>query len=87
MIMEKNKLSKVLMLSGLWRSVYGNTFNVGGIKIKDVKVYNKNNKFYSNGYDINNLEYDYLSSNDDSFQTVKEQVLEKMFTAKSDYEA
>jgi hypothetical protein len=87
MIMEKKKLSKVLMLSGLWRSVYGNTFNVGGIKIRDVKVYNKNNKFYSNGYDINNLEYDYLSSNDDSFDMVKEKVLDKRFNTKSIYEA
>jgi hypothetical protein len=87
MVMEKKKLSKVLMFSGLWRSVYGNTFKVGGIKIRDVKVYNKNNKFYSNGYDINNLEYDYLSSNDDSFEMVKEKVLNKRFKTKSIYEA
>jgi hypothetical protein len=86
MIMEKKKLSKVLMLSGLWRSVYGNTFNVGGIKIRDVKVYNKNNKFYSNGYDINNLEYDYLSSNDDSFEEVKNLILFDRFSSKSIYE-
>ena len=87
MIMEKKKLSKVLMFSGLWRSVYGNTFKVGGIKVRDVKVYSKNNKFYSNGYDINNLEYDYLSSNDDSFEIVKEKVLNKRFKTKSIYEA
>ena len=86
MIMEKKKLSKVLMFSGLWRSVYGNTFNVGGIKIRDVKVYNKNNKFYSNGYDINNLEYDYLSSNDDSFEEVKNLILFDRFSSKSIYE-
>jgi hypothetical protein len=84
--MEKKKLSTVLMFSGLWRSVYGNTFNVGGIKVKDVKVYDINSKFYSNGYDINNLEYDYLSSNDDSFEIVKEKVLENRFPDKSAYE-
>jgi hypothetical protein len=87
MIMEKKKLSKVLMFAGLWRSVYGNTFKVGGIKVRDVKVYDINNKFYSNGYDINNLEYDYLSSNDDSFEMVKEKVLNKRFNTKSIYEA
>jgi hypothetical protein len=86
MIMEKKKLSTVLMFSGLWRSVYGNIFNVGGIKVKDVKVYDVNSKFYSNGYDINNLQYDYLSSNDDSFELVKEKVLEKRFPNKSVYE-
>jgi hypothetical protein len=86
MVMEKKKLSNVLMFSGLWRSVYGNMFNVGGVKIRDVKVYNINSKFYSNGYDINSLEYDYLSSNDDSFEMVKEKVLEKKFPNKSAYE-
>jgi hypothetical protein len=75
------------MFAGLWRSVYGNTFKVGGIKVRDVKVYDINNKFYSNGYDINNLEYDYLSSNDDSFEIVKEKVLNKRFNTKSIYEA
>jgi hypothetical protein len=87
MVMEKKKLLKVLMFSGLWRSIYGNTFKVGGIKIKDVKVYDINSKFYSNGYDINKLEYDYLSSNDDSFELVKEKVLNKRFNTKSIYEA
>jgi hypothetical protein len=87
MIMEKNKLKKVLMFSGLWRSVYGNIFNVGGIKIKDVKVYEKTNKFYANGYDINNLKYDYLSSSDESFEELKKLILDKRFKIKSDYEA
>jgi hypothetical protein len=86
MIMEKKKLQKVLKLSGLWRSVYGNVFNVGGVKIRDVKVYDKKNKFYANSYDINNLEFDYLSSNDDSFEMIKEMVLEEMFPNKTGYE-
>jgi hypothetical protein len=38
MIMEKKKLSKVLGFSGLWRSVYGNMFEVGGIKIKTMRL-------------------------------------------------
>jgi hypothetical protein len=86
MVMEKRKLSKVLKLSGLWRSVYGNVFNVGGVKIRDVKVYDKKDKFYINSYDINNLELDYLSSNDDSFETVKTLILEERFPFKTTYE-
>jgi hypothetical protein len=86
MVMEKNKLSKVLRLSGLWRSVYGNIFDVGGIKIRDVKVYEEKSKFYSNSYDINNLEYDYISSDDESFKEVKRLVLDKRFRSKSIYE-
>jgi hypothetical protein len=86
MIMEKKKLSKILMFSGLWRSIYGNMFNVGGIKIKDVKVYNSTSRFYTNSYNINNLEYDYLSSNDDSFEMIKKILLEKTFSDKSNCE-
>ena len=86
MVMEKRRLSKVLKLSGLWRSVYGNVFNVGGVKIRDVKVYDKKDKFYINSYDINNLELDYLSSNDDSFETVKTLILEERFPFKTTYE-
>ena len=86
MVMEKRKLQKTLMFSGLWRSVYGNVFSVGGIKIRDVKVYDKANKFYANSYNINNLEYDYLSSNDDSFEMIKKILLEKTFSDKSNFE-
>jgi hypothetical protein len=87
MIMEKRKLEKVLMLSGLWRSVYGNIFNVGGIQVKDVKVYDKKDKFHVNSYDINNLESSYLSSNDDSFETIKSLILEERFPFKTVYES
>jgi hypothetical protein len=86
MVMEKKKLSKILKFSGLWRSAYGNMFEVGGNQIRDVKVYNKTDKFYSTSYDINNLEYDYLSSNDNSFEAMKDMLLKKMFPDKSIYE-
>ena len=86
MVMEKRKLQKVLIFSGLWRSIYGNVFGVGGIKMRDVKVYSKSDKFYSNSYNIKKLKYDYLSSNDDSFETIKSLVLEKRFRHKSKYE-
>jgi len=85
--MEKNKLKKTLLFSGLWRSVYGNMFQVGGVRAPDVKVYDKKEVFYKTSYDINNLKYDYLSSSDNSFKTVKSIVLEKQFKNKTIYEA
>lgn len=87
MVMEKKKLAKVLKMSGLWRSIYGNVFDVGGIKIKDVKVYEKTSKFYNNSYNVDSLDYDYLSSNDNSFKVIKEKVLDKLFKSSSGYEA
>jgi hypothetical protein len=87
MVMEKKKLLKVLKLSGLWRSVYGNIFEVGGLEIRDVKVYDKSNRFYSNSYDFLNPKYDYLSSNDDSFEMLKDAILNKSFSQKTVYEA
>ena len=36
MVMEKKKLSHVLKFPGLWRSIYGNFFNVGGTEITEV---------------------------------------------------
>jgi hypothetical protein len=86
MVMEKKKLAKIIKLSGLWRSVYGNMFDVGGIKIRDVKVYEQRSKFYPYSYDINNLKYDYISSNDDSFKMMKDFFLEKEFSEKSNCE-
>ena len=86
MVMEKKKLSKIIKLSGLWRSVYGNMFDVGGVKIRDVKVYEQRSKFYAYSYDINNLQYDYISSSDDSFKTIKDFLLEKEFPEKSNCE-
>jgi hypothetical protein len=86
MTMEKNKLSYVLNFMGLWRSIYGNIFNVGGIEITDVKVYVESSLFYPNSCRLDNLKYDYLSSSDDSFELVKSTVLEKLFYTKSSYE-
>jgi hypothetical protein len=67
--------------------VYGNTFNVGGIEMTDVKVYEESSVFYPSSYDMNGLKYDYLSSNDGSFEDVKKIILDKRFSSKSIYEA
>lgn len=86
MIMEKKKLKKVLALPGLWRSLYGNLYGVGGIEMTDVKVYSpgiRNQK----SYDIDNLKYNYISSDDDSFEIIKTKILEKKFSKPSMYES
>jgi hypothetical protein len=86
MIMEKKKLLDVLDFMGLWRSTYGNLFDVGGIEMTDVKVYVESSVFYPNSYKLDNLKYDYLSSSDDSFELVRSTILEKLFNTKSIYE-
>jgi hypothetical protein len=87
MVMEKKKLRHVLKFPGLWRSIYGNIFNVGGVEMKDVKVYEESSVFYPNSYKLDNITSDYLSSSDDSFKIVREEILEKFFSKKSIYEA
>jgi hypothetical protein len=86
MVMEKEKLLAIIDLPDLWRSRYGNTFNVGGIEIDDVKVYSSG-AFIKKSYDINNLKYNYLSSNNDSFEMIKNKILDIDFADKVVYEA
>jgi len=40
MVMEKKKLKQILQNNDqfLWRSIYGNVFNIGGKQMEDVKV-------------------------------------------------
>jgi hypothetical protein len=85
MVMEKEKLLKIVDVPDFWRSRYGNTFSVGGEEIVDVKVYGSGS-LMSKSYDLNNLKYDYLSSNDDSFEAIKERILLKDFNEPSIYE-
>jgi hypothetical protein len=87
MVMNKSRLMQIIDLSGLWRSTYGNLFNVGGIETKDVKVYNRKSKLYKSSYNIKDLTSDYLSSSDDCFEQVKSQVLERLFPFKTVYES
>jgi hypothetical protein len=86
MVMEKEKLLSIIDLPDLWRSRYGNTFSVGGIEIEDVKIYSSGT-LVKKSYDINNLKYSYLSSNDDSFETIKNKILNIDFVDKTIYEA
>ena len=85
MVMEKEKLLKIIDVPDLWRSRYGNVFNVGGIEMDDVKLYSSG-VFAKKISEVDILKYDYLSSNDDSFEEMKQTILDVYFTNKTVYE-
>jgi len=71
MIMEKEKLKEVLKYEDqfLWRSMYGNTFNIKGKEMQDVKVYTKGPLVFKS-YNLNIDSHTYLSSADSSFDII-----------------
>ena len=81
-VVEKHKLSKIIKYDNLlWRSLYGNMFSVGGDKIKDVKVYHEKDwRFHA--IDYSRLDLLYLSSNDRSFNKLKNNFLKNKFFEK-----
>ena len=87
MIMEKEKLKEVLKNKDqfLWRSVYGNMFNVGGIQMEDVKVYLKG-PLVLKSYNLNKEDHTYLSSADSSFSLILKSILKPQFSEKTKYE-
>jgi hypothetical protein len=87
MIMVKEKLSEILSYcpANLWRSLYGNIYNVGGEEIKDVKVYYRD-RFTSISYEYTASDFPFLSTDDESFVTVRDLVLKKKFGKKSKHE-
>jgi hypothetical protein len=86
MVMEKEKLLKIIDVPDLWRSRYGNVFNVGGVEMDDVKIYSSGG-LAKKSDKANMLKYDYLSSNDDSFEMIKDKILNIDFANKTVYEA
>lgn len=65
MVMNKAKLAKILRMPGLWRSLYGNIYGIGGEEYLDVKVHNT--------IDIDNLMNNplpYISSHENTFQGI-----------------
>jgi len=87
MIMEKKKLKQILQNNDqfLWRSIYGNVFNVGGEQMEDVKVYTKG-PLVLKSYNLKKDEHIYLSSADTSFDMILGNILKKQFTEKTKYE-
>jgi hypothetical protein len=85
-VMNKQKLSPVIrQKTTLWRSMYGNLYDVGGTRIDDVKVYTSASKKKS--FDWQNKLDVYLSSQDESFELLKARLLAKKFPNKTIYEA
>jgi len=87
MIMEKDKLAETLKNNDqfLWRSIYGNVFNVGGEQMEDVKVYVKG-PLVLKSYNLKNDEHTYLSRADTSFDILFNNILKKQFSEKTKYE-
>jgi hypothetical protein len=83
---EKTKLAKIIRYTNvLWRSVYGNMFNVGGEKMLDVKVYLENRMSFKS-YDYMSGSSSFLSTNDSSFKEVEKNLLKYCFNKKTIYE-
>mgnify|MGYP000010601601 CR=1 FL=1 len=87
MIMEKEKLKIVLELLDqfLWRSIYGNKFDVGGTQMEDVKVYNSG-PLVLKSYNLNIDDHTYLSSADSSFNSIFNKILKIKFDKKTKFE-
>ena len=85
MVFNKRKLAKVLPYGVAVRSLYGNIYQVGGVKTKDVKYH----EYRSGGpeaYDIDNRTSPFLSSSDRTFRIVHNRILKRLFTQPSPYE-
>ncbi len=87
MIMEKEKLKEVLQYEDkfLWRSMYGNIFNVEGKEMQDVKVYTKGPLVFKS-YNLNIDQHTYLSSADSSFNIIYDKILKVNFKQKTKFE-
>jgi hypothetical protein len=87
MIMEKEKLKTVLELIDqfLWRSIYGNKFEVGGTEMQDVKVYTSG-PLVLKSYNLNIDSHTYLSSADSSFNNIFNKILKDKFNQKTKFE-
>lgn len=87
MTMLKGRLGEIMQYCppSLWRSMYGNVHNVGGEQIKDVKVYYRD-RFATISHDYTASDLPILSTDDESFISVRDLVLKKKFTKKSKYE-
>jgi hypothetical protein len=82
--MEKQKLKQIIdqYPELLWRSMYGNTFNVGGTEYQDVKVYGSH-VIRSERQGIDYTKDIFLSTDDISFKKIVLPEFQSMFSAKS----
>jgi hypothetical protein len=81
MVMNKDKLAKIIRMPGLWRSLYGNIYGIGGEEYLDVKVHNT--------IDIDSLMKNplpYISSHENTFQGILDGYFNTAFPNPSKYE-
>jgi hypothetical protein len=85
---HKNKLQEVLKYPGSIRTLYGNVHRVGGRQMEDVKIHPKRRKEHApEPFDYKNRESAFLSTSDSVFNSVKKNLLSKVFTAPSRFES
>lgn len=87
MPLEKDNVAICLSKNNqmIFRSVYGNMFDLGGESIADVKFYSKG-PLVPKSYNIEELSSPYLSSAPSSFEIVYEKILKDMFISKTIHE-
>jgi hypothetical protein len=86
MPMQKDKLKLIISKhpSCLWRSMYGNTYSVGGSQMDDVKFY-VNQKHAARSKEITE-DSTFLSTEDQAFGLALNKVLIKLFPEPSKHE-
>jgi hypothetical protein len=86
MVMEKEKLSNIVenYPDCLWRSMYGNLYDVGGTEMQDVKIYiNKRHRDRSSEMTEQST---FVSTEDNSFKVMLEKTFKGLFPTPSSYE-
>jgi hypothetical protein len=83
---NKQKLSTVIKPKLSIRTIYGNLFNIGGTKIDDVKFHRIATRRWAKSPDLNTIDFEYLSTSDESFLEVYENILKDMFKEPSPFE-
>lgn len=86
MPMERDKLLTIIKKypSCLWRSMYGNIFEVGGSQMQDVKVYT-NRRHLARSNEITEQSI-FLSTEDQAFAGIQNKILNNLFLEPSRYE-
>jgi len=86
MIMNKEKALTILRSNALWRSYYGNKYNVGGTKHSDIKIHSKNVLEDRNRNLIDVSTEPYISGSDYNFEFLKDAILDDLFPEPSSFE-
>jgi len=87
MIMNKEKALTILRSSALWRSYYGNKYNIGGVRHDDVKIHS-NTLLEDRGRNLIDVSTEpYISGSDYNFDFLKDTILDKLFPDASSCES